>query len=224
MASNIVIEAEVRSSTGKGATGRLRRINDHVPGVVYGADRDPQNFSLEYRQLAKAMQDEAFFSQIMDLKIDGNQDQVIVRDLQRHPATDRVMHVDFLRVRQDRTIQVAVPLRFLNEDTCVGVKAGGGLIAHNLIEVEITCLPQDLPEFIEVDMANVKVGQATHLSDLDLPEGVQIVALSLGEDHDTPVVSVQIPRGGLLDEAERGDEDVGEEIPDESDNKGPRDS
>ena len=219
-----MIEAEVRSGTGKGATGRLRRINDHVPGVVYGADSDPQNFSLEYRQLAKAMQDEAFFSQIMDLTIDGNKDQVIVRDLQRHPATDRVMHVDFLRVRQDRTIQVAVPLRFLNEDTCVGVKTGGGIISHNLIEVEIVCLPQNLPECIEVDMVNVKVGQAIHLSDLELSEGIQIVALSLGEDHDTPIVSVQMPRGGLLDEAEPGDGDIGEEIPDESDDKGPRDS
>ena len=161
------------------------------------------------------MQQETFFSQIMDFSLNGQSEQAVLRDLQRHPASEKVIHMDLLRIRPDRVIQVRVPLHFLNEDRCVGVRQGGGNISHNLNEVEISCLPGDLPESLDVDMENVELGQSIHLSDLTLPEGVTIVALAYGEDRDIPVVSVQVPRGGaeleeeleeMVGEAEEGEE------------------
>ena len=165
------------------------------------------------------MEQQAFFSQIIELNIDGESEPAVLRDLQRHPANERVLHLDFLRIQADKPIQISVPLRFLNEDTCVGVRQSGGNISHNLIEVEILCLPADLPTSLDVDVENLDLGQALHLSDLELPEGVSIVALSVGDEQNTPVVSVQAPRGGLEDEEEAGEEDLLEgedEMPEEA--------
>ena len=220
MAEQCVLEAETRVGSGKSTIRRLRNKANKIPGIVYGGGRDPQPVAVELRRLTKAMEQQAFFSQIIQLRIDGQSEQAILRDLQRHPANERVLHLDFMRVRADRTIQMSVPLRFLNEDTCIGVRQSGGNISHNLIEVEITCLPADLPTAIDVDIEDLDLGQALHLSDLELPEGVSIVALS-GEEHDTPVVSIQAPRGGLEDEeeAELGEEALlegEEETPDEA--------
>ena len=132
----------------------------------------------------------------------------VLRDVQRHPATERVQHVDFLRVREDLPVHMNVPLRFVNEEQCAGVKLDGGRLAHNLIEIEVSCLPRHLPEFIEVDVAEMHVGQSLHLSDLELPEGVSIVALGLGADHDMPVISVTARRGGLdADDEDREDQE-----------------
>jgi large subunit ribosomal protein L25 len=220
MTQQIEIHAELREDVGKGASRRLRRLADRVPGIIYGGDGDPVPVTLSSNELTKAMQLEAFYSQILNVVLDGKGQQAVVRDLQRHPASEKVQHIDFLRIRADRPIQVSVPIHFIDEDKCVGVKQGGGQIVHAMTEVEISCLPGDLPEFLEVYMAQVDVNQSVHLSDLALPEGVSIVALMHGSDRDANVVSVQMPRGGLEEEeaaeaaeaaAEEGGEGAGGE-------------
>jgi large subunit ribosomal protein L25 len=192
MSDNTVINAEVRSDVGKGASRRLRRVGERVPAIIYGAEEDPVNLTLNTNELMKAMQSEAFFSQILDVKFDGKSQQAVLRDVQRNPATEKVLHVDFLRISANKPIQVSVPLHFVNEDKCKGVRLGGGTIAHTLNEVEISCLPGDLPEYIEVYMAELDIGEIIHLSDLALPKGVSIIALT--HDDDRAVVSVQAPR------------------------------
>ena len=207
MTEQIVLRAEFREDLGKGASRRLRRLSDKVPGILYGGGIDPVPLSLVARDLSKAMQEEAFFSQILALSVGDKTQACVLRDLQRHPATDNVQHIDFLRIREDMPVQIHVPLHYINEDNCVGVKLGGGRIAHNLIELEVSCLPKDLPEFIEVDVGGLEVGDSIHLSGVKLPEGATIVALALGEDHDIPVVSVTARRGGgIEDDIEAGAE------------------
>ena len=214
MTQRIEIHAELRKDVGKGASRRLRRLADKVPGIIYGGDEESVPVTLSSNELAKAMQLEAFYSQILNVVVDGKGQQAVVRDLQRHPASEKVQHIDFLRIRADRPIQVSVPIHFIDEDKCIGVKQGGGQIVHNMNEVEISCLPGDLPEFIEVYMAQLDVNQSVHLSDLALPEGVSIVALMHGSDRDANVVSVQMPRGGLEEEAAEAAEEGGE-LPEE---------
>lgn len=196
MAEQLKLEVVPRESTGTSSVGRLRRADDAVPGVVYGAGVENVNIALPSRVLAKAIQDTNLLSQIIELNMGDASQQVVVRDIQRHPATEKVTHIDFLRVREDQEIVVAIPVRFLNEEACVGVKLGGGTISHNLVEVEVSCLPKNLPESLSVDMTDIDVGQSIHLSDLDLPEGVSIPGLGLGDDssRDLPVASVAIIR------------------------------
>jgi len=199
MSDKIALAAEIRTDVGKGASRRLRRSGEKVPAIIYGADDAPQNLTLAANELSKAMQQEAFYSQILDVVVDGKSNQAVVRDLQRNPASGKVLHIDFQRVSANKPINVNVPLHFINEEQCVGVKIGGGIISHNLTEVEISCLPADLPEYLEVDMKDVDVGFAVHLSGLALPPGVTIVALTYGEDHDITVVSVNAKRGGAAE-------------------------
>ena len=200
MSDNIQLSAELRTDIGKGASRRLRRLEDKVPGIIYGEDKDPQMLTLSANEMGKAMQQEAFYSQIIDLSIDGKKEQAVVRDLQRNPANERLLHIDFLRISANKTINVSVPLHFLNEEACIGVKIEGGTLTHNMTEVEITCLPAALPEYIEVDMAEVAAGVSIHLSELIIPEGVAIAALAFGEDRDIPVASVTARRGTGEDE------------------------
>ena len=220
MSDTISLTAELREDVGKGASRRLRRLGNKVPAIIYGAEEVPQNLTLAVNELTKAMQQEAFYSQILDIVVNGTAQQAVVRDLQRNPSSGKVLHIDFLRISADKEIQVSVPLHFVNEENCVGVKIGGGAITHNLTEVEISCLPASLPEFIEVDMEEIDTGTSVHLSDLVLPEGVVIVALTYGADRDIPVVSVTTRRGGALedeeleaaeDAAEASDEDSGDD-------------
>ncbi len=206
MAEQIVVRAEFREQVGKGASRRLRRLAEKVPGILYGGGRDPVALTIAYRDLAKAMEDEAFASRILNIEVGDVTQACVLREVQRHPATERVQHVDFLRVREDLPVHMHVPLHFVNEEQCVGVKLDGGRLAHNLIEIEVSCLPRHLPEYIELDVADMHVGQSLHLSDLELPEGVSIVALGLGADHDMPVISVTARRGGPS-EGEEGHEE-----------------
>ncbi|MCY4130134.1 MAG: 50S ribosomal protein L25/general stress protein Ctc [Gammaproteobacteria bacterium] len=196
MATQLTLEVSTRESVGSGAVGRLRRIDDAVPGVLYGAGQETVNITLPTRVLLKAMQNENFLSQIIELKLDGHAEQVVVRDMQRHPATENITHIDFLRIREDQEIQVSVPIRFINEESCIGVRMSGGTITRNMVEVEISCLPKDLPEAIVVDMEDIDIGSAVHLSGLALPAGVSIPSLGTGDDSDrnVPVVSVSIVR------------------------------
>ena len=210
MAADFELSAELRTDMGKGASRRLRRKADHIPAVIYGAGREPQPLTLAHKDLAKACENEAFFSHVLTLTIDGKKQSAIIKDLQRHPAKPRIMHADFLRVQMDQLISVDVPLHFLNEDLCVGVKIGGGQISHNMTQVEISCLPGVLPEYIEVDLAELELGQAVHMSEITLPEGVTIPALSHGADYDQLVASVNINKRAEADDADVAGEEDGE--------------
>lgn len=201
MTSTFTLAAKARTDAGKGASRRLRRLAGELPGIVYGGTKAPQNISLIQKDLAKALEDEAFYSHVITLTVDGASEQVILRDLQRHPSKPVILHADFQRVDATHTIHVRVPLHFINQEKCVGVRLGGGVISHSQSEIEVRCLPQNLPEFIEVDMAEVAVGTILHISDLKLPKGVESVELAHGAEHDQAVVSVTLPRGASGEEA-----------------------
>jgi large subunit ribosomal protein L25 len=214
MSQPIEIVAELRKDVGKGASRRLRRAAEKVPGIIYGGGRESQPITINANALNKAMEMETFYSQVLSVVVDGDAQQAVLRDVQRHPASEKVRHVDFLRVSADQEIDVHIPLHFVNEDKCVGVKQGGGSIVHNMNEVTVRCLPKNLPEYIEVDMTNVQVGHSVHLSDLAFPPGVASLDLLHGEDHDSAVVSVLAPRGGTGEEG--GEEGAGGEAGTES--------
>jgi large subunit ribosomal protein L25 len=199
MSGEFVLNAVVRGDVGKGASRRLRN-DELVPAIVYGGTQQPRNVSLSHRELVKALENEAFFSHLITLKLADGAEEVILKDLQRHPARPRILHADFQRVSRDRKIHVHIPLHFINQEKCRGVKDQGGMIQHNANEVHVTCLPQDLPEYIEVDMAQYQVGEAVHISDLKLPAGVESVELSHGPEHDLPVATVLAPKGGAVEE------------------------
>ncbi|RHW19760.1 50S ribosomal protein L25/general stress protein Ctc [Pseudomonas jilinensis] len=203
---DFTLNAKARNDLGKGASRRLRRNADLVPAIVYGGEQEPQSIALEARELKKALENEAFYSHVISLSVDGKSQEVLLKALQRHPAKSHVMHADFLRVVAGHKVTVLVPLHFINEDACVGVKKSGGVISHTMTEVEVSCLPKDLPEFIEVDMAKVELGQIVHLSDLKLPKGVTAVALTQGADHDLPIANVHAARVASGDAAAEGEE------------------
>jgi large subunit ribosomal protein L25 len=182
MTVEFALNAEVRSDLGKGASRRLRRNVAMVPAVIYGGEKAPQSISLLAKELAKLLENEASFSHVLTLNVAGSNESVLIKALQRHPAKGYVMHADFIRVVAGQKLTALVPLHFLNQETAVGVKTQGGEVSHTLAEVEVSCLPKDLPEFIEVDMAAVEIGQIVHLSDLQLPKGVELVALAHGND------------------------------------------
>ncbi|MBZ9663228.1 50S ribosomal protein L25/general stress protein Ctc [Pseudomonas chengduensis] len=182
MTVEFALNAEVRSDLGKGASRRLRRNVSMVPAVIYGGAKEPQSISLLAKDLAKLLENEAAFSHVLTLDVAGTKESVVIKALQRHPAKGFVLHADFQRVVAGQKLTAHVPLHFLNEATAVGVKQQGGEISHTINEVEVSCLPKDLPEFIEVDMAAVEVGQTVHMSDLKLPKGVELVALAHGND------------------------------------------
>ena len=210
MTDAFVVNAEVRTDKGKGASRRLRRLENLVPAIIYGGDKEPVSLTLKHNEIIKSLESEAFYSHILTINIAGKAESAILKDLQRHPARDEIMHADFLRVSKNQPINVHVPLHFTNEEACVGVKMEGGAISHQASDVEITCLPGDLPEFIEVDMSEVHVESIIHLSDLVLPKGVTVAALQHGEDHDLPVAAVHKPKGEKVVEDE-AEEEAGEE-------------
>ncbi|MCF7201874.1 50S ribosomal protein L25/general stress protein Ctc [Pseudomonas oligotrophica] len=196
------LNAQARSDLGKGASRRLRRNASLVPAVVYGGDKAPLSISILAKDLAKMLENEASFSHVLNLNVDGQNESVVIKALQRHPAKGFVLHADFVRVIAGQKLTATVPLHFVNQESSIGVKQQGGEILHNLNEVEVSCLPQDLPEFIEVDMSNVEVGQVLHMTDLKLPKGVELVSLAHGSD--LPVANVHAPRVSKEDTKEEG--------------------
>lgn len=194
MSTDFQLNAEKREDMGKGASRRLRRAG-RVPAIVYGLDQAPEAISMTQNQVLKHLENEAFYSQIITVNLDGKSTQAVLRDLQRHPFKSYIVHMDLQRVDMNKAVHVHVPLHFLNEEICVGVKAGG-MVSHEVIEVEISCLPKDLPEFIEVDIANLDVGDSLHLSDLQLPTGTNLMQLARGEDHDLAVVTIHAKKLG----------------------------
>ncbi len=202
MSTDFVLNAKSREDTGKGASRRLRRLAGEVPAIVYGGKKDAAKVTLLHKEVAKALDNEAFYSHIIALDIDGKSEDVILKDVQRHPAKKIILHLDFLRVSKSTKLQTRVPLHFINEDTSVGVKMGGGIVAHTMTELEVLCLPKDLPEYIEVDMAEVEVGQIVHISDIKLPKGVESVALNQGADHDLSVATINKPKAAVEESPE----------------------
>ncbi len=192
--------AETRTESGSGAARRLRR-QHKIPAILYGGDQGPVNLSLDHNDVLKHLDHEAVYSHILDLKVDGKAEKAILKDVQKHPAKRKIFHLDFLRVSANEKIRVHVPLHFLNEETSVGAKKGG-VTTHSLVDIEIACLPGALPEYIEVDLADLDVGDSIHLTDIKLPEGVEIITLLQEGDHDLTVVSITAAKGGSDDDDE----------------------
>ena len=229
MADDIQVAAASRTLFGKGASRRLRREN-LVPAIVYGAEDEPQPLQLKHNEVIKHLENESFYSQLLMLSVDGKESvRTILRDVQRHPFRQQILHLDFQRVVAGQALQVTVPLHFENEDTCYGVKTEGGMINKTDIEVTVSCRPRDIPESVKVDMLELKIGDSIHLSDLVMPEDVVLVDLNeKGDDSDRAVVSViaqrvveeevdtdvdpEVPTAG--DEAKEGDADSSEESKD----------
>jgi len=203
MSVSFDVNAQPRHDAGKGASRRLRR-QGMVPAVVYGGRREPEMISLLHNELIQNLEHEAFYSRILDLKVADKAEKVVIKDLQRHPAKPFILHVDFQRVSADEKIRMMVPLHFLNEGGAKGVKAGG-VVSRNLTEIEITCLPKDLPEYIDVDLLEMDIGDIVHLSQVPLTEGV---ALAHAPDPDVPVVIVH---GAQVHDEEGGQEEAGGE-------------
>tara|TARA_A100001011_G_scaffold63734_1_gene64201 strand:+ start:1903 stop:2568 length:666 start_codon:yes stop_codon:yes gene_type:complete len=206
MSTNFVINARSREDTGKGASRRLRRQSGEVPAIIYGGKKHAEKISILHKDITKALENEAVYSSIISLSIDGKAEDTIIKDIQRHPAKQVILHLDFLRVSKTTKLQTRVPLNFLNEDICIGVKMSGGLIAHTMTDIEVSCLPKDLPESIDVDMEQIDVGQIVHLSDIKMPSGVESVSLSQGAEYDLTVATVNKQKAADIEEALDSDE------------------
>ena len=196
--------AHQRDALGTSANRRLRR-EGRIPAILYGAGRDSEPISIDENRLKKQIENEAFASHVLTVNVGGRETQAVLKSVHRDPATERVLHMDFQRISATSEIHMHVPLHFVNEDDCPG-KRVGGIVTHLLVEVEVGCLPKNLPEYIEVDMTSLDVGDAVHLSELVMPEGVHLMALAHNPDNDQPVVSVQHPQKlDLEDEMEAAD-------------------
>ncbi|WP_242113338.1 50S ribosomal protein L25/general stress protein Ctc [Luteimonas aquatica] len=206
MATQHKIQAVGRKDEGKGASRRLRHAAQ-IPAVIYGGHADPQSIQLEHEKTWLASQHEWFYSSILDLEVDGKVQKVLLRDMQRHPFKQLIMHLDFQRVSENEAIRVAVPLHFLNEDASPAGKSSEVVVTHELNEVQVSCLPKDLPEYIEVDLSNLELGATVHLSEIKLPKGVEIPELKLGADHDVAVV---VARHARVEEEPAAEDEEGE--------------
>ena len=207
--ANFKLDASVRTDLGKGASRRLRR-EDKLPGIIYGGEEAPVSITLDHNKVNNSADFEAFYSHVLEINLDGKVVEVLVKDMQRHPFKPKITHIDFQRVIAGQDVHTNVPLHFVNEEDSAAVKAGG-IAEHHVTEIEVTCLPKNLPEFIEVDMAGVEMGQTLHLSDLTLPAGVSSVELAKNDEaHDLAVVTVK-PAPKAADAEEDGEEAASEE-------------
>lgn len=202
-------DAVARTGAGTSASKAVRR-EGGVPAIIYGAGKEPQQITMSHNAVVKHLEHEAVYSHILDVVVDGKKEKAVLKGLQRHPSKPRVLHMDFQRVSAKEKLRVHVPLHFVNAESAVGVKKGG-VVTHSQVDVEVVCLPKSLPEFIEIDLLALDVGESIHLSEIKLPKGVEIVALAQGADHDLPVVSVTAVRGGGAEEEESIEEDSGEQ-------------
>jgi len=193
----IEVTAYPRTQQGSGASRRLR-VKGRVPGILYGAGKTAEAVEFDQRELLQQLKREAFHASILDLTLDGEKTQVLLRDYQMHPWRAQLLHVDFQRVDKNKKIHMSVPLHFINADICVGVKTGGGVVQHALNDIEIQCLPDDLPEYVEVDLKDLELNQLLHVSDLALPKGVEPV-VKLKQDNPA-VVSVHLPKEIVIEE------------------------
>jgi large subunit ribosomal protein L25 len=221
MSLSFEIDAETRQDVGRGASRRLRKANK-VPAIIYGAGKPPQSLVLDQDIMLRNLDQEAFYSHILTVKVDGKPQKAVLKAVQRHPFKAQITHIDLLRTSANQKLRMHVPLHFLGEDVAPGIKEGG-LISHTLIEAEIECLPADLPEYLEVDVSELELNGLVHLSEIKLPEGVVIPALAQGAEQDQVVCSIHLQRmveeldeeeGEAVDEAEApeaAESDEGEE-------------
>ena len=193
MSSNYELSTQSRDSFGTGASRRQRREN-LVPAVVYGAGKDNESVMLDHDQVMHSLEKEAFHSAIIDLKTDKGSQQVILREVQMHPHRQLVMHVDFQRVRATEKLHMKVPLHFEGSDVAPGVKTDGGILSHPITELDITCLPRDLPEFIAVDVSELNLNESLHLSNVTMPEGVELTATAFPEGEDPTIATISPPK------------------------------
>ncbi len=184
--------AESRGKSGTSAARAVRR-QGKVPAVMYGGHAEPKMLALSHNEVVKHLAHEAVYSHVLDVKVDGKAQKAILKGVQRHPARFQILHLDFLRVSMNEAIKVHVPLHFINEHTGIGGKKGG-IATHAMVDIEVTCLPGDLPEYIEVDLAKLDIGETFHLSSLVLPKGVDVAMLHQGPEHDLPVVSMMVSK------------------------------
>ncbi|MGV6851746.1 MAG: 50S ribosomal protein L25/general stress protein Ctc [bacterium] len=214
MAIAYKVPAELREDQGKGASRRLRR-EGKVPAIVYGGERKPANIQLPHNYLLKVLADEAFQTSILELIVgDKVKQKVVLRDVQMHPFKLQVMHLDFQRILDDQVIKISVPLHFIGGEESPAGKASGVVISHQMTEVDIACLPANLPEFLEVDLSAMEAGMIIHLSDIKLPEGVELPDLALGDDHDHAIATAGRV-GGASEETDKEDGEESEEAAEE---------
>lgn len=208
MTSSIILEAEIRTNTGRGASRRLRRLEDKVPAVVYGGDKEVVLLHLQHNKVLKALESESIYSSVFNITVHGEgkgskaakTEHVVLKDLQRHPYKAIIMHMDFQRVSDQDVLVKMIPLHFINEEKSLGVK-DGGIVNHSMTQVEVRCKVKDLPEFIEVDLADLALNGVIHLTDLKLPKGVKLALDPTQGDHDHPVVSIHLPRAEVAENA-----------------------
>ncbi len=212
MAISHEIAVQRRTDEGKGASRRLRRAGK-VPAIVYGGKLAPVSIQIEHKDAWAASQNEWFYSAIFDLSLDGDKQKVLLRDMQRHPYKQQLLHMDFQRISDDEVIRVRVPIHFLNQEKSPAGKTSGVVVMRELTDVEVACLPKDLPEFIELDLGELAIGDIIHLSGLTLPEGVEIPQLKLGKEHDIAVVVARMAREEVESEAAEGEEGAAASAP-----------
>lgn len=203
------LDATIRTDLGKGASRRLR-LQDKVPAIVYGGDEAPVSITLDHNKVNQAQDFEAFYSHVLTINIDGKKVEALVKDMQRHPYKPKVTHIDFQRVIAGQALTTNVPIHFINEAESDAIKFNGGHAEHHMNDIEITCLPKNLPEYIEVDLLNIEIGQTIHLSDVTFPKGVESVELGKGEEHDLAVVTVKTAKGPSVEEDDAEDAAEGE--------------
>ena len=226
MSNEIILNADLRVRTGTNKTREIRREDSMVPAIIYGNEEESKNIKLKLNELTKASENELFYTQVLKILLEGNEEKVVLKELQREPVKGKFLHADFQRVSRKTKLKVVVPFRFNGEEECQGVKTDGGVIAKAISEIEIACLAGDIPEAIEVDITNLMLNEAIRLSDITLPEGAEIPGFD--EENDQMIVSVNPPRAEeeepeILPEGEEGEEGevaAGEEISEEQDASG----
>jgi large subunit ribosomal protein L25 len=213
MSDDFDLIAELREDQGKGASRRLRH-EGKVPAIIYGGGRPPRALTFDHNRVVQQLENESFYSSVLNIKVGDKNQAAILKDLQRHPAKPIIMHMDFQRVLEDEEIRMNVPLHFIGEDVAPGVKIGGGKVSHLISDVEVVCLPRFLPEYLEIDVSALQLDEMLYLSDIKVPEGVTLTELAQGEDHDYPVVSIHVIREISTDEElEEGAEAPSAQVP-----------
>ena len=218
MSNEIILNADLRIRTGTNKTREIRREDSMVPAIIYGNEEESKNIKLKLNELTKASENELFYTQVLKILLEGNEEKVVLKELQREPVKGKFLHADFQRVSRKTKLKVVVPFRFNGEEECEGVKTGGGVLAKAISEIEIACLAGDIPEAIEIDIANLMLNDAIRLSDLTLPEGAEIPGFD--EENDQMIVSVNPPRAEeeepeIAAEGEEGETTDGEETPED---------
>jgi large subunit ribosomal protein L25 len=207
MSDKFDLIAELREDQGKGASRRLRH-QGKVPAIIYGAGRPPRALSFDQNKVLQQLENESFYSSVLNIRVNDKSQAAILKDLQRHPAKPIIMHMDFQRIVDDVAIKMNVPLHFIGEELSPGVKTGGGSISRLLNDVEVSCLPKYLPEYLEVDISELELDEMLNLSEIKLPEGVEIPQLAPGIDNDQPMVSIHVIKEVVIEEEEVEDEAV----------------